>query len=77
MVARLASRLEQSPDDLDGWLRLGQAYTVLGEREKAADAFRKAKGLMKSDDPRLAELDKRIADLAKSGGTAPAEPPGR
>lgn len=77
MVARLASRLEQSPDDLDGWLRLGQAYTVLGEREKAADAFRKAKGLMKSDDPRLAELDKRIADLAKSRGAAPAEPPGR
>ena len=77
MVERLASRLQQSPNDLDGWLRLGQAYTVLGERDKASDAYQKAKGLMKSDDPRRAELDKRIADLAKPAEAAPVDPPSR
>jgi cytochrome c-type biogenesis protein CcmH len=38
MVNRLAARLQQQPDDIDGWRRLARAYTVLGERDKAADA---------------------------------------
>lgn len=45
MVAGLAERLEGSPDDLDGWLRLTRAYTVLNEREKAAEALAKAEAL--------------------------------
>ena len=44
MVARLADRLKQNGDDLDGWQRLLRAYMVLGERDKAhaaaADARR-------------------------------------
>lgn len=42
MVQRLADRLKDHPDDLDGWLRLGRAYTVLQQPEKAADAYRNA-----------------------------------
>lgn len=38
MVERLASRLEEEPDDLAGWQRLARAYEVLGEAEKAKDA---------------------------------------
>ncbi|MFC3119282.1 c-type cytochrome biogenesis protein CcmI [Jhaorihella thermophila] len=34
MVQRLADSLAEQPDDLDGWLRLGNAYRVLGEAEK-------------------------------------------
>lgn len=45
MVARLASRLEEDPSDLDGWLRLTQAYIVLGDRDQAADALEQAAGL--------------------------------
>jgi cytochrome c-type biogenesis protein CcmH len=38
MVDRLAARLEQNPNDKDGWVRLAHAYDVLGETEKAEAA---------------------------------------
>jgi cytochrome c-type biogenesis protein CcmH len=38
MVDRLAARLEQNPNDKEGWVRLARAYDVLGETEKAAAA---------------------------------------
>ena len=38
MVARLAARLEEEPDDLEGWRRLANSYRVLGEDAKAAAA---------------------------------------
>ena len=66
MVGRLAERLKESPGDLDGWLRLAQSYTVLGERKEAADAYRKAMDLMKEDDPRRPEIENRINALSKS-----------
>ena len=45
MVERLAARLEEEPDDRDGWLRLARAYEVLGEVEKAAEARARAEAL--------------------------------
>jgi cytochrome c-type biogenesis protein CcmH len=45
MVAQLADRLKAEPDDLDGWLRLGKAYGVLGKRDEARGAFAKAAAL--------------------------------
>ena len=35
MVDRLATRLKQNGDDVEGWLRLVRAYLVLGEHERA------------------------------------------
>ncbi len=35
MVQRLADRLQENPEDPEGWARLIQAYEVLGESEKA------------------------------------------
>lgn len=49
MVDGLASRLEQSPRDAEGWTRLMRSRVVLGEREVAADAFRKALEIFKDD----------------------------
>lgn len=43
MVAGLAAKLEANPADVDGWLKLARSYGVLGEREKAVEAARKAK----------------------------------
>lgn len=45
MVAKLAERLKTAPDDLDGWLRLAKAYSVLGRRADARDAWAKASAL--------------------------------
>ncbi len=42
MVQRLADRLATDPNDPEGWLRLAQAYEVLGETEKAEEARRRA-----------------------------------
>ena len=43
MVRRLASRLRKNPNDKAGWEQLAQAYDVLGEPEKAAEARKKVK----------------------------------
>ena len=43
MVQRLADRLEEKPDDPEGWRRLANAYRVLGEDAKAAKAEVRAK----------------------------------
>jgi cytochrome c-type biogenesis protein CcmH len=50
MVQRLASRLEKQPDDLQGWLRLGNAYKVLGRLPDSTKAYRRAAALA-PDDP--------------------------
>jgi len=55
MVARLADRLAQEPDDLDGWLKLANAYRVLGETQKSVDAYKTAEQLstnLPAADPR-------------------------
>ncbi len=63
MVARLAAKQQADPGNLDGWLRLGRAYAVLREPDKAADAFEKAASL-KPDDAAipLQELRALLAD---------------
>jgi cytochrome c-type biogenesis protein CcmH len=42
MVARLARRLEQNPDNLEGWLMLGRSYTELQEYPLSVRAFERA-----------------------------------
>jgi len=42
MVDRLAARLEQNPNDKEGWTRLAHAYDVLGEPQKAETARARA-----------------------------------
>jgi cytochrome c-type biogenesis protein CcmH len=42
MVASLADKLKQHPDDIDGWLRLGRAYGVLGKTADSRTAYAKA-----------------------------------
>ena len=39
MVERLATRLKQNGDDVEGWLRLVRAYMVMGDRDKAKSAL--------------------------------------
>jgi cytochrome c-type biogenesis protein CcmH len=42
MVTRLAARLKDEPDDVDGWLQLIRSYVVLGRADEAAEAARAA-----------------------------------
>lgn len=57
MVARLAAKLRENPDDADGWKLLGRSYMVLGKFPEAVAAY--AKAAEKS--PRDAQL---LADFA-------------
>lgn len=66
MVERLAERLQDEPDDLDGWMRLGNAYRVLGETDKAREAFETAERLsenLPSDDSRRQGARKALDEL--------------
>jgi cytochrome c-type biogenesis protein CcmH len=54
MVDRLADRLEQSPRDVDGWIKLMRSRKVLGETEAAEQTFRFAFDVFK-DAPREQE----------------------
>ena len=45
MVDRLAARLKDDPDDIEGWLRLAGAYEVIGQSGKAREARARAEAL--------------------------------
>ncbi len=45
LVERLAERMEQRPEDLDGWLMLGRTYFAIKQPDKALDAMERAYGL--------------------------------
>jgi cytochrome c-type biogenesis protein CcmH len=49
MVERLRGRLEENPDNLQGWLQLGRSYDVLGQSEKAVEAYSQAAELAPED----------------------------
>ena len=51
-VASLARRLEQNPNDVQGWTMLGRSYTSMEKYKEASDAYAKATQL-KSDDADL------------------------
>ena len=42
MVARLEQRLQESPDDMAGWLMLGRSYLALNRAAQAVSAYQKA-----------------------------------
>ena len=72
MVAKLASQMQANPGDLDGWLRLGRAYGVLNETDKAADAYRHAAALKPGDAGILEQAAQAM--LANQPATAPVPP---
>lgn len=43
MVEGLAARLEENPDDPDGWVRLVRAYAVMGDTDKRDAALARAR----------------------------------
>ena len=56
MVERLAARLRENPDDVNGWKLLGRSYGVMGRYAEAADAYAKAAVRAPHDAQLLADL---------------------
>jgi cytochrome c-type biogenesis protein CcmH len=67
MVDRLASRLKQNGDDVEGWLRLVRAYMVMGERDKAKGASADARQAVAGDAERLRALNEGLKNLGVDG----------
>jgi cytochrome c-type biogenesis protein CcmH len=63
MVDGLADRLESSPRDAEGWTRLMRSRVVLGEREAAATAFRKALEVFKDDSAASGKITAAAVEL--------------
>ncbi len=63
MVDGLAGRLESSPHDVDGWARLMRSRVVLGEREVATTAFRKALEVFKDDQAATGKITAAAIEL--------------
>lgn len=59
MAEKLAERLKERPEDVEGWTMLARSYSVLGRHADALKAFETASNLRK-DDPNL------LADYADS-----------
>src|SRR3954447_16507988 len=67
MVDRLASRLKQNGDDVEGWLRLVRAYMVIGDRDKAKAAGTAARQAVAGDAERLRALNEGLKNLGLDG----------
>ena len=67
MVERLANRLKQNGDDVEGWLRLVRAYMVMGDRDKARSALTDARQAVAGDAEHLRQLNEGLKNLGLDG----------
>ena len=73
MVEGLAARLEQNPQDRAGWLRLANAWKVLGDNPRAAAAYRQADTLGPVDARILADWAETHVRQITPGAPPPAD----
>ena len=71
MVEGLAARLRDTPDDIDGWLRLGRSYGVLNRPEDSIKAYARAAALA----PERLEVQMTYARALFPRGTPEADMP--
>jgi len=67
MVERLATRLKQNGDDVEGWLRLVRAYLVMGDQDRAKAALTDARQAVSGDAERLRQLNDGLKNLGLDG----------
>ena len=67
MVDRLASRLKQNGDDVEGWLRLVRAYMVMGDHGKLQGALADARQAVAGNAERLRQLNEGLKNLGVDG----------
>ncbi|WP_303783754.1 c-type cytochrome biogenesis protein CcmI [Azovibrio restrictus] len=67
MVNQLAARMEENPDDEQGWVMLARSYKVMGRLEDAARAYARAEKLVGTDPSLLADYAEALAMSSGSG----------
>ncbi|PCI32910.1 MAG: c-type cytochrome biogenesis protein CcmI [Alphaproteobacteria bacterium] len=64
MVARLQGKMDENPENIEGWFRLAKAYSVLGQKQDAITALEQA--LRHAPDNLLPEIQKQLEVLRNS-----------
>ncbi len=64
MVERLAARMEENPDQLEGWLMLGRTYVALDQPAKGAAALERALALAPQNPEVMINLAQALATAA-------------
>lgn len=72
MMDKLRQRLQQQPDDVEGWIMLGRSYGFLQQYQDAADAFSRADKLKPDDVEIMLQYANNLA-MAR-GGSMKGEP---
>lgn len=63
MVAKLAQRLKENPDDAQGWVMLARSYKTLGRIPEAAEAYSHATAMIDQDPQLLTDYADTLAQL--------------
>ncbi|MFD1282935.1 c-type cytochrome biogenesis protein CcmI, partial [Methylobacterium goesingense] len=78
MVAGVDRRLAAKGGSVDDWLRLVRSYSVLGERERAAQILDRARMALSPDPGAIERLDELSRELDLRGqAPKPAAPAGK
>jgi cytochrome c-type biogenesis protein CcmH len=72
MVEKLAARMQDNPDDMNGWLMLARSYKMLGRYEEAVAAYAKAEKTIAEDPELLASYAETLAMASGEGLTGKA-----
>ena len=72
MVAKLAERMEQHPDDIEGWMMLARSYRFLQRHAEAIEAFEKAMPMVQNNAQLLADYADTLA--MATGGLLEGKP---
>ena len=67
MVEKLAARMQENPDDTNGWLMLARSYKMLGRYDEAVAAFGKAEKAVAEDPEQLASYAETLAMASGKG----------
>jgi cytochrome c-type biogenesis protein CcmH len=74
LVKKLAAKMEQQPDNLDGWLMLGRSYMALKRPQAAVQAYEKAMQLNPENTTLLLAYAEALGQMAGNDFTGkPAE----
>lgn len=73
MVASLSAKLEKNPNDGKGWAMLGRSLRVLGQKDQAVGAYRKAVALLPADTESRMELAALLLQDIPQGSVLPPE----
>jgi len=73
MVSRLAQRLQEQPNDVEGWIMLARSYEVLQRYDDAVVAYQKAMALAPNQPNLLADFADALASAREGDLSGPVQ----